>query len=159
MIVHIPIRLTLANQLFLSSKIGIDPLVVSTKNIYGMFIYGLLEKSNYSISQVDYEAQGKYTETVTIQISELIFNTQGIHWSTKSNHLLNLFIKEQLKDDFHNYMDYHFLLNKVQLRQAIGDWMQRSNLHEDALALRTLEKDYERYRKRQRNSTLIKYIA
>lgn len=159
MIVHIPIRLTLANQLFLSSKIGIDPLVVSTKNIYGMFIYGLLEKSNSRISQVDYEAQGRYTETVTIQISELIFNTQGIHWSTKSNHLLNLFIKEQLKDDFHNYMDYHFLLNKVQLRQAIGDWMQRSNLHEDALALRTLEKDYERYRKRQRNSTLIKYIA
>lgn len=153
MIVQVPIRLTLANKLFLSSKVEIAPLIVSTKNIYGMFIYGLLEKTYHNTPRED-QAQDKYSETVTIQISELIFNTQGIHWSVKSNHLLNLFIKEQLKDDFHAYMDYHFLLNKVQLRQAIGDWMVRSNLHEDALALRTLEKDYERYRKRNRSPEL-----
>jgi len=41
----------------------------------------------------------------------------------------------------------------VKLRQAIWDWMLRSNLHEDALALRTLEKDYERYRKATYEST------
>ena len=155
MIVQIPIHTTLANKLFLSSKIGIEPLVVSTKNIYGMFIYGMLEKPAASLRVAkDMELTPKYTESINLQISELIFNTQGIHWSNKANHLFNLFVKEQMKEDFHRYMDFHFVLNKVQLRQAIGDWMIKSNLYEDALALRTLEKDYERYRKRSQSLSM-----
>lgn len=150
MIVQIPIHLTLANKLYLSCKVDVDPIVISTKNIYGMFIYGLLEKNYIDISK-EPDVKEKYPEVVAIQISELIFNTQGIHWSYKSNHLFNLFIKEQMKNDFHTYMDYHFLLNKVQLRQAIWDWMQKCNIHEDAFALRSLEKDYERYRKRNKS--------
>lgn len=159
MIVQIPIHVTLANKLYLSSKTGITPLVISTKNIFGMFIYGLLEKSNSSIGPKEGELIEKYPEVITIQISELIFNTQGISWSTKSNHLFNLFVKEQMKNDFHEYMDYHFLLNKVQLRQAIWDWMQKSNLHEDAFALRTLEKDYERYRKKNKGVLFLRTTA
>lgn len=156
MIVQIPIHLTLPNKLYLSARVDMEPLLVTTKNVFGMFIYGMLEKG--STGRKDIDLSEKYTEVVKLQISEKIFNTRGIHWSNQSNHLFNLFVSELMKDDFHEYMDYHFLLNKVQLRQAIWDWMQRNNLYEDAIALRTLEKDYERYRKR-RMDVEIKNIA
>lgn len=147
MIVHIPIYLTLTNKLYLSSKIYIDPLLISTKNIYGLFIYNCLIKGTGQKQPEDIRVEQKYSETVTLKIPELIFYTMGIHFTNRSNHSLNLFIKKLMLEDFHGYMDFHYKLNCNPLKQAIWDSLVKSNLYEDAIVVRTLEKDYERYRK------------
>lgn len=158
MIVHIPVYLTLANKLYLSSKINIDPLLISTKNIYGLFIYNCLNKGTGLKQPEDIRVDPKYSQTVTLEIPELIFYTKGIHFTNRANHSLNLFIKRLMLEDFHGYMDFHYKLNRTPLRQAIWDWMFKSNLYEDAIALRTLEKNYERYRKSDDSSSFPKRI-
>ncbi|MGJ1366296.1 hypothetical protein [Sphingobacterium spiritivorum] len=148
MIVHRPIYLTPANRLFLSSKFDPDQFILSRRNKYGMFLYLMLgrfdpQKDGRRDAKVCLE---KYPDKLTLMISESKYLARGMYISNTNMIYFNQFVKGEMMEEFFQYMDLNFKLNRFPLKRSILTWMTKSNLHEDVISLRTLEKAYERYR-------------
>ncbi|GEM_PF-835395 len=161
--VYIPLQLTLPNKLYLSSRVKLMPhFTLTKKNIFGIVL--LMSLKRYDSSKTKFtDAASKherYTETINLVVSEKIYLRNGVHLSVQDQIDFNQMVRFEMMEDFYEYMDYHFLLNKVQLRQCIVDWQTKCGIHEDALGVRTLEKAYERRRKEKINTlTMCRSIS
>lgn len=149
MIVEIPILVTEVNKLYLSSKFETSPFVLSKKNIFGIFLLNSLCKKRMLPLNNHRIDISKYDHSITIQITERAFKNSGYCLPNKTLIDFNNMVRFQFLDEFHSYMDFHITYNRSQIRQCIIDFMRKCNLHEDIIGIRTLEKDYERYRDRQ----------
>lgn len=146
MIVELPIALTEVNKLYLSSKFDIEPFKLSKKNIYGLFLFNTLSKKRNVPGRdilIDFK---KYNHFINIHLTEIDFKSRGVYLSNQVVLDFNSLVRMKMLEEFHFYMDVQFHYNKIQIRQAIQDFMTLCNLHEDVIGIRTLEKDYERYR-------------
>jgi hypothetical protein len=91
----------------------------------------------------------KYDHSITVQITERAFKNSGYCVPNRTLIDFNTMVRFTFLEEFHVYMDFHVTYNRSQIRQCIIDFMRKCNLHEDIIGIRTLEKDYERYRDRQ----------
>ncbi len=149
MIVEIPILVTEVNKYYLASKFDVDPFILTKKNIFGIFLLNsLCKKKNLPINNHKMDI-AKYDHSITVQITERAFKNSGYCVPNKTLIDFNNMVRFIFLDEFHAYMDFHVTYNRSQIRQCIIDFMRKCNLHEDIIGIRTLEKDYERYRDRQ----------
>lgn len=149
MIVTLPIAVSQEVKLYLSSKLSVDPFVLTRKNKFGLFLDNCIGRYNGEIdklmdSKLDLSA---YPETLQVQITESKFRLKGFYFSHEKQRDFNYFVIRVMYDDFYDYMMFHHQLNQEKVQQAIFDWREKRNLDEDVLSYKTLAKSYERHRK------------
>ncbi|MFD2961324.1 MULTISPECIES: hypothetical protein [Olivibacter] len=156
MIVTLPIAVSQEVKLYLSSKLPVDPFVLTRKNKFGLFLDNCLSRYNAETDKlldkkVDLSA---YNDVLRIQLTESKFRLKGFYFSNEKQRDFNYFVTRIMYDDFYDYMLFHHQLNQEKVQQAILDWREKRNLNEDVLSYKTLAKSYERHRK-ERNELII----
>nr|WP_199083050.1 hypothetical protein [Pedobacter sp. ASV19] len=147
MIIEIKIAVKPIIKKYLSSKVKTDPMILSRTNAYGIFIYNCLVrmsgKGKASLVGVD---TNKYPEVLKITVSEDMWRRKGWYMHPQKQIDFNKFIAKLLDDEFHYFMDLNTQVLGHKIYGSFLQFREKFDFTEDDLPIKTMEKNYERYR-------------
>ncbi len=132
---------------YLSSKVKTDPLILSKTHAYGIFLYHCLvrisDKNRPAYAEVDIE---KYPESIKVVISEDMWRRKGWYIHSQKQADFNKFVAKILDEEFHYYMDIQTQDNHQKIYTSFLKFREKYDFTEDDMPIKTMEKNYERYR-------------
>lgn len=132
---------------YLAGKVKTDPMILSKTNPYGIFLINCLVrlsgKARACLVGVDIE---KYPEILKVVISEDMWQRIGWYLHPKKQVDFNNLIAKMLDDEFHYYMDIQTQELNQKIYPSFLRFREKFDFTEDDLPIKTMEKNYQRYR-------------
>jgi len=132
---------------YLSLKVNTTPLILSKTHAYGIFLYHCLvrisDKNRPAYSAVDTE---KYPDSIKVVISEDMWRRKGWYIHSQKQADFNKFVAKMLDEEFHYYMDIQTQDNHQKIYTSFLKFREKYDFTEDDMPIKTMEKNYERYR-------------
>lgn len=133
---------------YLAGKVKTDPMALSKTNPYGIFLYNCLVRLNGKVRAclvgVDTD---KYPSVLKVKISEDMWQRKGWYLHPQKQVDFNNLIIKMLDDEFHYYMDVQTQLLGHKIYTSFLRFREKFDFTEDDMPIKTMEKNYERYRK------------
>jgi hypothetical protein len=132
---------------YLSFKVQTDPLILSKTHAYGIFLYHCLvrisDKNRPAYVEVD---TIKYPDSIQVMISEDMWRRKGWYIHSQKQADFNKFVAKLIDEEFHYYMDIQTQDNKQKIYSSFLKFREKYDFTEDDMPIKTMEKNYERYR-------------
>ncbi|MBB2149159.1 hypothetical protein [Pedobacter gandavensis] len=132
---------------YLSAKVKTDPMILSKTNTYGIFLYNCLVRISGKVRAclvgVDTE---KYPEILKVVISEDMWQRRGWYLHPQKQTDFNNLITKMLDNEFHYYMDIQTQELNQKIYPSFLRFREKFDFTEDDLPIKTMEKNYQRYR-------------
>lgn len=147
---HIEIRISLKPGLkkYLSARISTSPFTLCKTNSFGIFLFQCLvlrpDLKKNSVAVIDLE---RYSETMTIRISDGIWKRKGWYINNQSILDFNKFVSDLMDRELYLFMDLKTKVGHQKIYSSFLAFREKYDLTEEDLPIKTMEKKYERYRK------------
>jgi len=150
MTIEIKIAVKPVIKKYLAAKVKTDPMILSKTNAYGIFLYNCLVRITSSKVKLCLRDNGvdidKYTEVINVKISEDMWRRVGWYVHPLKQADFNKFIAKMLDDEFHYFMDVQIQEMSHKIYPSFLKFREKFDFTEDDMPIKTMEKNYERYR-------------
>jgi hypothetical protein len=150
MYIEIKIAVQPLVKAYLKKNYNIEPFDLKQDNQYGIFLHNCLSpvKKVLTLKRspiLDINTE-KYTEVLTLRLSERAWRRQGSFISAEKQRGFNKMVLLDLSEKLYLYVDSRTCSGQVTLTQAFLEFREKFDLQEENLTLKSMEKKYERYR-------------
>jgi hypothetical protein len=149
MTIEIKIAVKPVVKKYLSAKVKTNPMILSRTNIYGIFLYNCLVRVRWKVKAcligVDTD---KYPDILNVVISEDMWQRKGWYIHPQKQADFNNLIAKMLDDEFHYFMDIQTMELGQKIYSSFLKFREKFDLTEDDMPIKTMEKNYQRYRSR-----------
>lgn len=135
---------------FIGASYAVDPFVLTTNNMYGIFLFHSLEKPKLTIAEdtpaIDEDEkldESIYYGNLPVLISENFWNKKGCIIPAGKQYHFNKFVTYQFHEEFYKYVQNR-LGPKGSRNSAIKKFLQLYDISEDELSFKTIQRAYER---------------
>lgn len=135
---------------YLAKDFPVEPFVIDRMNAYSLFLYNCLESYRQLSAEVEkpYQIDKKiFRSELKTAIGEMYWNTKGDSISEANQFFFNKFVSYNFNEELYRYLRMR-ITTKGSLNKAIFGFLEYYELSEDDLALKTVQKIYERRHKR-----------
>lgn len=142
----VPIAIKPFIKKFIEKDFSADPFVVTTNNLYGIFLFTCLEKASPKLLRAEREFAldaGIYSGSLKILISENYWNKYGCIITPQKQYHFNKFVSYQFHEEFYKYVRNR-IGAKGSINQAIFDFRDIYGISEDDLSFKTIQRAFQR---------------
>jgi len=143
----IPVAIKPYIKKFIGKEYQVEPFVLSTNNLYGIFLFNCLQKPSpkliRSIDDVDSMPVSVYNDTLKVMISENYWNKYGCIISPQKQYHFNKFVAYQFNEEFYKYVKNR-IGSKGSINKAIITFRDNYDISEDELSFKTIQRAFQR---------------
>lgn len=155
MYIEIKIAVQPLVKAYLRKNYCVEPFYLRQDNQYGIFLHNCLSPVKKVLSTrqsviLDIN-MAKYSEILTLRLSERAWSRQGSFISAEKQRGFNKMVLLDLSEKLYLYVDSRTYNSQVTLTEAFLEFRKKFDLQEENLTLKSMEKKYERYRSELNN--------
>jgi hypothetical protein len=132
---------------FIANDYQVDPFILTTNNLYGIFLFNSLEKpSPRVLKKIDEEDDldpAIYSETLEVLFSEKYWEVNGCLITQHRQYLFNKFASYVFHDEFYKYVKNR-IGPKGSINRAIFNFRDIYSISEDELSFKTIQRAFQR---------------
>lgn len=134
---------------FIGASYAVNPFVLTTNNMYGIFLFHSLEKPRLTVTtRADIRPEETmdpaiYYEQLPVLISENFWNKKGCIIPADKQYHFNKFVSYQFYEEFYKYVQNR-LGPKGSINQAILNFREVYDISEDELSFKTIQRAFQR---------------
>lgn len=145
----IDVAVTPAVKKYIAAKHCVDPFVLSRTNPFGLFLYNCLSrlKTRPSITIPELKPD-IYTEQLDVLVSDDLWARRGWYIHPKKQYDFNRLVEMMIDQDFQFYVKVKTGIVGHTMYSSFLNFRDEFGMTEDDLAMKTMEKRYQRHRER-----------
>jgi hypothetical protein len=150
MSIEIPIAVSPVVKKYIAHRHDITPFVVSRSNHYGIFLHNCLTRLKFHQDKAEQIAckdlnLNIYSEKLMLGLTEDLYSRKGYYIHPRKQYDFNRLVELIMNQDFYFCVDTLTQIKGMKMNEAFYHYRDIYHFTEDDLALKTMQKRYERY--------------